>query len=180
MEENERTNTNLFLGISMAIIVVLIVGIICLIIMNQKANNQLKNQLDERNTKIEKLENEITELKKTDLDGTTKKEKAIELVKDVEDAVNDEDWDFLENLLNDNKVETAFKKYGIYDYKVDKSDYVVYADKNSLEEDSDGDLYVFNESYKSVYPLGDSVGSLLVIDINDDGTFEVRTLCVSP
>ena len=180
MEENERKNSNLFLAVSLIIIVVLVIGIVCLIIVNARANDQLKHQLEEKSTKIEKLENEITELKKPEIDTDSKEEKAKKLAKEVVDAVEEDNLDYLDNLLDNDAVETGFRKYGIYDYKVDLNDYSVLKGKDSLEEDPDGNIYTFNESFKSVYPVGESLGGLLVIEFYEDGTYSIKALCTGP
>jgi len=150
------------------VVIALIIGavlasVVTYVIMDNKINNE--QNVNNSGNIVENNENVDNSNNKTNLD------KAKRIAKEVEKAVNDENWDYLDK--NAAAGSNAFKDYGIYNYVVDIDNYEYIEEYNE---------YVFRESYDwdrtKIESLKDvSLGKMLIIKFEDNGKIVIDTNC---
>ena len=94
-------------------------------------------------------------------DNDTDLVKAQKIAKEVMNAVNNKDYDYLEQLVSKDEVE-RIKKYDVHNYSVNLDNYREFDELNE---------YVFDETYGSNIPENQEseLGNMLVVSFEADG-----------
>lgn len=178
--ENQNNNRGLrFLIYFLCILVSLLAGYIIYDktsdkkITNENTNTTVTNQANDNQTSENNSNFSSINTYKIDTvrtiydvisDNDSKLVKAQKIAKEVMNAVNNKDWYYLAKIVGNDA--DNFIKYGIYNYKVNITDY------EQLDDE-----YIFYETYESNATIEEELGNILIIKFEDGGRIAIDPNC---
>ena len=172
--EEQKNNKGLIIIICVLCVLVLALGgyIVYDKINDNKETNIEREQIDDNiqtdNTTTET--NNIPSLQEIYNDSDTDLVKAQKIAKEVMNAVNNKNYDFIKKNVNEGEVENI-KKYDIHNYSIDLDNYRKIDEQGIYE-------YVFDETYSSniTEDQESEMGNMLVVSF-EDGKIIVDMFC---